>query len=219
MKKTLTITACSISLVFGSAAFAQTAATDTPSGGTLITDTSQSVAAWGVEDIFGKNIHNEQDEKIGDIRNLILNEKGQATHYIVGAGGFLGMGEHDAAIPFDKVKYNNEDFVLYGYTKDQLKELPEVDITNTAAHWGAKDIMGKNVHNEQDEKIGDIRNLTLNDKGQATHFIVGAGGFLGMGEHDVAIPFDRMTYRDDHFVLSGYTKDQLKELPKVEVRK
>lgn len=50
---------------------------------------------------MGKNVRNEQDDKVGDIRNLILNQKGQATHYVVGAGGFLGMGEHDTAIPFD----------------------------------------------------------------------------------------------------------------------
>ena len=128
MKKILTITACSIPLIFGSAAFAQTAATDTPTGGTMVTDTTKSVAGWGVKNILGKNIHNEQDEKVGDIRNLTLNEKGDATHFVVGAGGFLGMGEHDVAIPFDKMKYADDHFVLYGYTKDQLKELPKVEV-------------------------------------------------------------------------------------------
>jgi len=80
-------------------------------------------------------------------------------------------------------------------------------------------IMGKAVHNEKDEKIGDINDVVLASDGKAAYFIVGAGGFLGMGERNVAIPFEEIKQTGDKLVLSGYTKDQLKALPKVEVAK
>lgn len=80
-------------------------------------------------------------------------------------------------------------------------------------------IMGKPIVNENDEKIGDVNDVVLASDGKAAYFIVGAGGFLGMGERDVAIPYQEITQADDKLVLEGYTKDQLKALPKVEVAK
>lgn len=144
MKKLLTITACSIPLVFGSAAFAQTTApadTTTAPGatapatapaGTTMTGADakkEMVSGWSIKDtIMGKNVHNENDDKVGDIRDVILDDEGQATYYVIGAGGFLGLGEHDVAIPFDKVQRSNDKYMLMGYTKDQLKDLPKVEV-------------------------------------------------------------------------------------------
>ncbi|MFT0546449.1 PRC-barrel domain-containing protein [Allopusillimonas ginsengisoli] len=82
-----------------------------------------------------------------------------------------------------------------------------------------KSIMGKSVYNETDEKIGDISDVVLASDGQAAYFIVGAGGFLGLGEHNVAIPYEKIQQNGDKMVLPGFTKDQLKALPKVEVKK
>jgi len=92
--------------------------------------------------------------------------------------------------------------------------------TEAISGWSVKDnIMGKAVFNENDEKIGDISDVVLSSEGQAAYFIVGAGGFLGVGARDVAIPYDKITQTEDKLVLPVYTKDQLKALPKVEVAK
>ncbi len=92
--------------------------------------------------------------------------------------------------------------------------------TEAISGWSVKDnIMGKSVYNEKDEKIGDISDVVLSSDGQAAYFIVGAGGFLGVGARDVAIPYDKITQSKDKLVLPGYTKDQLKALPKVKVAK
>lgn len=135
MKKLLTITVCSIPLAFGSVAFAQTTApAATAPANTTITTTDagnqkEMVSGWSVKDtVMGKNVHNENDDKVGDIRDVILNQDGQATYYVIGAGGFLGLGEHDVAIPYDKVQRSNDKFMLMGYTKDQLKDLPKVEV-------------------------------------------------------------------------------------------
>lgn len=89
-----------------------------------------------------------------------------------------------------------------------------------ASGWSVKDdVLGKAVINENDDKVGDITDVIVSDDGKVSSFIVGAGGFLGMGEHNVAIPFDRITKQDNKLLLAGYTKDQLKELPAYKSRK
>lgn len=93
-------------------------------------------------------------------------------------------------------------------------------MTEAITGWSVKDkIMGKTVYNEKNEKVGEITDVVLASDGKAAYFVIGAGGFLGMGSHDVAIPFDKVTQSDDKMTLQGYTKDQLKALPQVKVAK
>lgn len=88
--------------------------------------------------------------------------------------------------------------------------------TEAITGWSAKDdLMGKSVFNENDEKIGDISDVVISSDGRTLYLLVGAGGFLGMGAKDVAVPFDRFERRDDRILLAGYTKEQLKALPEV----
>ena len=88
--------------------------------------------------------------------------------------------------------------------------------TEAITGWSAKDdLMGKNVVNENDEKIGDIEDVVISSDGRTMYLLVGAGGFLGLGSKNVAVPFDRFERRDDKILLSGYTKEQLKALPEV----
>lgn len=97
-------------------------------------------------------------------------------------------------------------------------EAPPEEPKETISGLSAKtNFIGKAVYNEADEKVGDINDVILSDQGQATHLIVGAGGFLGMGEHSVAIPFDKISGSGDKLMLQGYTKEQLKSLPKYEL--
>jgi hypothetical protein len=54
---------------------------------------------------------------------------------------------------------------------------------------------------------------------QPAIFIVGAGGFVGVGRHDVAIPVAQITEQDGKLVLAGATKDAIKALPKFDYAK
>lgn len=92
--------------------------------------------------------------------------------------------------------------------------------TEAITGWSAKDdIIGKSVFNENDEKVGDIKDVIISSDGRTMYLLVGAGGFLGMGEKEVAVPFDRFERRDDRVLLSGYTKEQLKALPEVRTQR
>ena len=58
--------------------------------------------------MIGLVVYNEQNERLGDINEIILDKDGKALGYIVGVGGFLGMGEHDILVEPSKIKFVNE---------------------------------------------------------------------------------------------------------------
>jgi sporulation protein YlmC with PRC-barrel domain len=72
--------------------------------------------------------------------------------------------------------------------------------TSAAMHkegeWRASKLLGVNVYNEANEKIGDINEVILDRSGKVANVILGVGGFLGMGEHYVAIAFDKLKWVD-----------------------
>jgi sporulation protein YlmC with PRC-barrel domain len=86
--------------------------------------------------------------------------------------------------------------------------------------WSAKKaILGKAVMNEQRQKIGKIDDIIVTPENSVSFAIVGTGGFLGMGKHDVAIPMNQLRNDNNDFVLPGATKEALKALPAFEYRK
>lgn len=100
-----------------------------PSATTTPNKATETVRGWSVKSkIMGESVYNESDEKIGDVTDVVLTSDGQAVYFVIGAGGFLGMGQHDVAIPFKEIQRNNDRLVLPGYTKDQLKALPKVEL-------------------------------------------------------------------------------------------
>ena len=63
---------------------------------------------WRASKLIGLNVYNEQNQKVGDINEVILDHSGKVAGVVIGVGGFLGMGEHDVLIPFDKIKFVDE---------------------------------------------------------------------------------------------------------------
>ena len=67
-----------------------------------------------------------------------------------------------------------------------------------AAHregeWRASKLVGVDVYNEANEKIGDISEIILDKSGKVANVIIGVGGFLGMGEHYVAVGYDKLKW-------------------------
>ena len=92
-----------------STAFAQAPAPTTPPAAAK-TDAAPKLAAphWRSSKLIGVKIYNEQNERLGDINEIILDPAGKAMGYVVGVGGFLGMGEHDILVEPAKIKFVNE---------------------------------------------------------------------------------------------------------------
>ncbi len=60
--------------------------------------------------------------------------------------------------------------------------------------WRASKLVGVDVYNEANEKIGDISEIMLDKSGKVANVIIGVGGFLGMGEHYVAVAYDKLKF-------------------------
>ena len=121
-----------------------------------------------------------------------------------------------------------------------------------AEMWRSSKLIGLNVYNDQNEKLGDISEILLDKSGKVDGVVIGVGGFLGMGKHDIKVGMDKLKFVDepvrtasttgsstttspssttnrpatttttttttnkwypDHAVLSGATKDSLKNSP------
>ena len=92
--------------------------------------------------------------------------------------------------------------------------VPATELTTLAKGWSAKNqILGKLVYNEKDEKVGQVDDIIVTPDKAISYAILGVGGFLGLGERAVAIPFTQLKAGDDKFIVRGATKDALKALP------
>jgi sporulation protein YlmC with PRC-barrel domain len=63
---------------------------------------------WRASKVVGLSVYNSKDENIGAISDLLMDKSGNIKAAVIGVGGFLGMGEHLVAIPFDKIKFVEE---------------------------------------------------------------------------------------------------------------
>ena len=66
--------------------------------------------------------------------------------------------------------------------------------THKEGQWRASKLVGVNVYNEANEKIGDISDVILDKSGKVENVVLGVGGFLGMGEHYVAVAYDKLKW-------------------------
>jgi len=100
------------------------------------------------------------------------------------------------------------------------QSVPQVDVAKVAFGYRASKMFERAVVNSQGETIGEINDLVI-DKQKKVYAIIEVGGFLGMGENLVAVPYDSLTLNDtgEKISLPGATKEELKKLPKFEYHK
>jgi ribosomal 30S subunit maturation factor RimM len=75
-----------------------------------------------------------------------------------------------------------------------------------------EEVLGSTVVNENGEEVGEIQDLVAKD--DAYYAVLSVGGFLGIGEKDVAVPLDELKLgEDESYLMSTKTEDQLEEMP------
>jgi sporulation protein YlmC with PRC-barrel domain len=111
MKTTLAVALVSAAVV-STSAYAQTAQ---PADRTAQSATTQPASEklalkgnWRASKLMGLDVYNQNNEKLGDVNEIILDKSGKVAAVVIGVGGFLGMGEHDIAVSMDKLKFVEE---------------------------------------------------------------------------------------------------------------
>lgn len=113
--------------------------------------TQEKAGQWRASKLKGLNVYNNNNDKIGDINELLVDSSGKVEAVVVGVGGFLGVGEHDVAVPFNQIKFTAEKAGKKTDTSsDKTKTTPETTgSTGTDAAMSAPDHAILNMTKDQ----------------------------------------------------------------------
>ena len=136
-------------MLLACAAFAQTSAPSSSSAtGSVLSSpttflTQEMAGQWRASRLERLHVYNNNDERVGEVRELIVDRDGHVGAVVIGVGGFLGFREHDIAVPFNQVTWVGAaqsgagadvaraypKHALINATKDQLLAAPEFKYT------------------------------------------------------------------------------------------
>jgi sporulation protein YlmC with PRC-barrel domain len=63
---------------------------------------------WRSSKLIGLNVYNDQNDRLGDISEILLDKSGKVDGVVIGVGGFLGVGKHDIKVEMSKLKFVDE---------------------------------------------------------------------------------------------------------------
>jgi sporulation protein YlmC with PRC-barrel domain len=119
-------------------AFAETPATsDAKPGVTSSNINASTQGEWRASKVVGLSVYNNSDQNVGSINDLLTDKSGAIKTVVIGVGGFLGMGEHLVAVPFDKIKFVEEPLAPAASASNMPNARPPASNTNTNTTTGA----------------------------------------------------------------------------------
>lgn len=77
------------------------------------------------------------------------------------------------------------------------------DTSSFKGNWRTSKLVGLNVYNDSNESLGSINDLLADKNGDIKAVVIGVGGFLGVGEHLVAVAFDKVKFVDEPIAYTG----------------
>jgi hypothetical protein len=99
---------------------------------------SETITHW-----YKQSVYDPQDNKIGEIMDVLVTRDGKVTALIIGVGGFLGIGEKGVAVPFNAVqvtnKNNNKWYLVMNATKDALKNAKGFKYDRCEMKWAPEE--------------------------------------------------------------------------------
>jgi len=95
----------------------------------------------------------------------------------------------------------------------QTVQLAKLDVIKVATGYRASKVIGTSVVNDANDTVGKIDDIIVGQDGKAPFVVLSVGGFLGVGDRLVVLPYDQLRTTGGKVVLPGATKDALKALP------
>lgn len=84
---------------------------------------------WLASTLIGRSVVNAGNETVGEINDLVTDPNGKIVAALIGAGGFLGIGEKEVAVPFQDLKLARDEddnvTAMLNISKEQLAEAPD----------------------------------------------------------------------------------------------
>lgn len=161
--------------------------------------------------LLNKPIFNSKNEKIGMLDDIILDQKGQAQIVVISHGGFLSIGDKDAAFDYDLVmrratdgdiimplsKKTIETAKVFSYNtgdaNDKTRAIPKNGIS-------LKELMKANLINYKEDVISGIENIYFRN-GYTYQLIIGFDKTLGMGGQKALMDFNslKLTHKNGEY--------------------
>jgi sporulation protein YlmC with PRC-barrel domain len=101
-------------------------------------ETAVPANAVTVTDWYKQDVYDPNDNKIGQIKDVLVDKSGKIHSLVIGVGGFLGAGEKDVLVAFDAVQPTMKDRKMYlvmNTTKDSLKAAPGFKYDSDTTTW------------------------------------------------------------------------------------
>ena len=144
LRTAVSLAALTVALGFAPQAMAQTPppqrapaaeAPKAPVPGQIVVQEANTVLAK--QDLIGQTVYAPDKAKIGSISDLILSKDGKSVEgFVIGVGGFLGIGEKSVALKMDKLKMTSGANGAMELSMDMTKD----ELTNTPTFKSKKDV-------------------------------------------------------------------------------
>jgi len=117
------------------------------------------------EHLLGKNVYGKDNEKVGEVEDIILDANGQAKQLVISSGGFLGIGEKQVAVDFNPTNWDQaqDRIQLSGMSREEVRDMPEFKYSDTTTSL-----------NRNKDKAGSTNNDATNRSSTGTTSNMGA---------------------------------------------
>jgi sporulation protein YlmC with PRC-barrel domain len=176
---------------------------------TLAPDTEDGALVVKSSALAGTDVLSSTGDDVGEVSHALVDAEGNIQFVVFDVGGFLGVGERVVAVPwgsFEVVPDDTRPHLVYGGTQADLEAMPEMDdvdldagqIDANGTDFNGLVALGQsltdfNVVDANGEDLGEVEDVIIDlQNGTAVYGLVDFGGFLGLAENTVAVPWQRM---------------------------
>lgn len=138
---------------------------------------------------------------IGEVEDAIIDGTGRVVGVVVEFGDFFDFADREVLIMLSDLDYSEKGFVT-DMTEAEAEALVEWD----------SEIDEMNIVDINGHEIGDVEKALVDRSGRIGALVVEVGGFLGLGEHEVAMPMDRLEFTKGGY-MTRMSKAEIKNLP------
>ena len=159
--------------------------------GVTISESSQIALGWSAKkSILGKTVYNDSNEKIGKVEDLIIAPDKSVSYLIIGAGGFVGIGRHNVAVPATQIQEQNGRLVMAGASKDVVKSMPGFEYADDSTKRDRYIANADRDITTARAKLGDMENKAAVATAEAKTKLDQQAGLL---QKDVTVAEDKLS--------------------------
>lgn len=154
--------------------------------------------------MIGQPVLDTAGKKIATIKDIILNNEGEAELIVLADGGFMGIGSKLAAFDYDLVSQRNEDGdVIMPISQETLDKVAPFSYEAKDAEKDEKtrvmpangisvaELLDGQILNTEKKAVAEVDNISFSN-GEASQIIIGFDKTLGLGGEKAAVGYDNV---------------------------